>query len=395
MKTNLLNTLAVALCFLCFAACDKGNEATSIEKFYGGDKMDTGECIQISSDGGFIIAGSTESSGAGSSDAYLIKINDSGRRLWSKTYGGEYDEGASCVRQTVDGGYIIAGYKNSPGILDANAYLIKTDKDGNMQWESTYPGNEGTRCKSVIQCDDNGYIMVGSESVRTFNSTFSLLLIIKTDEAGNMVWTKTYSGLYSAGGNSIIQTGSNDFIICGETSGPELEKMDVYLIKINGNGDTLWTRTYGGENNRNAGYSVSKTTDQGLIICGYTNYSDSLGSGKADVLLIRTNENGDTLWTKTYGGIGDDYGFSVTETKDGGLVLCGSTESFGAGNVNVYLVKTDDLGEMLWSKTFGGPQNDTGAAVCQTGNGDYVIAGSTASYGAGDYDVYFIKTSRD
>lgn len=387
--------MPVVLCFFIFVGCDKEKEATNTERFFGGNEKDLGECIAPTNDGGFIIAGSTESSGAGSSDAYLIKTNSSGRSLWLKTYGGEYADGANSVQQTADGGYIIAGFKTGPGILDRSAWLIKTDQDGNFQWERTYPSSGGTHFVSVVQGSDNGFLAVGSEEFKTYNSTYSVMLIIKTDEAGNIIWKRTCNGSHGASGASIIQTDDNKFMICGESINLELDKIEVYLVKIDSNGDTLWTRTCGIENKYAGGYSVVETTNHDLIICGYEKHPIGYENRNAEILLIKADENGDTLWTRTFGGIGDDYGYCVAETQDQGFILCGSTESFGAGNTNVYLVRTDDQGEMLWSKTFGGPEEDLGASVLQSDGGDYVIAGSTASYGAGDYDVYFIKTSRD
>ncbi len=152
--------------------------------------------------------------------------------------------------------------------------------------------------------------------------------------------------------------------------------------------DTLWTKAFGGTN-EDYGRSVQETSDGGYIIAGYTK---SFGAGSYDVYLIKTDANGDTTWTKTYGGSNIDQGYSVEQTSDGGYIIAGNSKSFGAGLDDVYLIKTDANGDTTWTKTYGGSNIDQGYSVEQTSDGGYIIAGYTKSFGAGSYDVYLIKT---
>jgi hypothetical protein len=163
---------------------------------------------------------------------------------------------------------------------------------------------------------------------------------------------------------------------------------DVYLIKTDSVGNTLWTRTYGGFVG-DEGWSVQQTSDGGYIITGYT---ASFGAGMLDVWLIKTNAFGDTLWTETYGDTLGDGGSSVQQTTDEGYIITGSTNSFGAGSHDVYLIKTDSLGDTLWTRTYGGIFTDWGQSVQQTLDGGFIIAGGTYSFGSGNTDVYLIKT---
>ncbi len=151
--------------------------------------------------------------------------------------------------------------------------------------------------------------------------------------------------------------------------------------------DTLWTRTYGGDD-WDRGESVQQNSDGGYIIAGLTK---SYGAGNDDVYLVKTDSIGDTLWTKTFGGIEIDRGYSVQQTSDEGYIITGETNSYGAGNGDVYLIKTDASGNMQWDKTFGGTASDRGESVQQTSDGGYIIAGWTHSYGAGYFAVYLIK----
>jgi hypothetical protein len=177
------------------------------------------------------------------------------------------------------------------------------------------------------------------------------------------------------------------YIIAGYTNSFGAGNSDVYLIKTNSAGDTLWTRTYGGGED-DVGYSVQQTTDGGYVIAGYTN---SFGAGNSDVYLIKTDASGDTLWTRTYGSNNNDYGYSVQQTEDGGYVIAGYTRFYS----DVYLIKTDSLGGTLWTRTYGGVDNDYGYSVQQTTDVGYVIVGLTESFGAGYSDVYLIKTDPD
>ena len=216
----------------------------------------------------------------------------------------------------------------------------------------------------------------------------AILLSIPAFTQPNTLWTKTFGGILENCGYSVQQTSDGGYIIAGYI-GPQIGLRDVYLIKTNSNGDTIWTRTFGGPYD-DWGWCVQQTIDGGYIIVGFT---DSYSvSSYGDVYLIKTNMDGDTIWTRTFGGSSTEFGFSVQQTSDSGYIIAGWTNSYGSGNADVYLIKTDDFGIEQWSKTFGGSGGDLGLCVQQTGDGGYIIAGYTGSYGAGSADVYLIKT---
>jgi hypothetical protein len=187
---------------------------------------------------------------------------------------------------------------------------------------------------------------------------------------------------------AVQQTTDGGYIVAGGTSSIGAGNSDVYLIKTDANGNTLWTKTFGGTGDEYA-YAVQQTTDGGYIVAGDTN---SFGAGNRDWYLIKTDANGNTLWTKTFGGTAVDYATAVQQTMDGGYIVAGITNSFGAGNADAYLIKADTNGNTLWTKTFGGTDYDTAYAVRQTADGGYIVAGGTVSFGAGTGDMYLIKT---
>ncbi len=297
--------------------------------------------------------------------------------MWTRTYGGTTDDRGYSVQQTADGGYIIAGLTYR-GFSDV--YLIKTDTSGDTLWTRTYGGERSDEGYSVRQTADGGYIVAGYTR-SGYNSPD--VYLIKTDASGDTLWTRTYGGIGDDRGYSVELTADGGYIVAGVSIG------DLYLIKTDGTGDTLWTRTYGGMRT-DEGWSVKQTADGAYIVAGYTN---SFGAGSSDFYLIKTDTFGDTLWTRTYGGAGYDYSFSVQQTADGGYIVAGRTSSFGAGYDDAYLIKTDASGDSLWTRTYGGERNDGGYSVQQTADGGYIVAGYTRSFGTGGYhDVYLIKT---
>jgi hypothetical protein len=356
------------------------------EKTFGGTDIDEGYSVQQTSDGGYIIAGYTQSYGAGSRDVYLIKTDSLGDTLWTNTYGGSSWDYGYAVRQIGNGGYVIAGHTWSFGAGWTDVYLIKTDSMGDTLWTRTYGGTDWDEGYSVHQTLDDGYIIAGS--TKSYGLGSRDVYLIKTDSLGNTLWTRTYGGTGSDRGSSVQQTvPDGGYIITGSTISFGAGSGDVYLVKTDSLGDTLWTRTYGGTE-WDQGNSVQQTRDEGYIIGGYT---ESFGEGWADVYLIKTDSLGDTLWTRTYGGTDWDEGQSIQQTRDGGYIITGSTESFGSGIRNVYLIKTDSSGNTLWTRTYGGTVFDRGTSVQLTSDGGYIIAGYTNSFGAGSGDIYLIK----
>jgi hypothetical protein len=270
-------------------------------------------------------------------DVYLIKTDANGNEIWSKTFGGIYDDVGYSVQQTKDGGYIIVGETQSfrPGSTVEDVYLIKTDANGNETWSKTFGGTDFDLGKSVQETSNGGYIIVG----------------------------RTWS--FGAG------------------------DADFYLIKTDANGNETWSKTFGGTDIER-GQSVQETTDGGFIITGRT---WSFGGGRADVYLIKTDANGNETWSKTFGGTDWESGNSVQETADGGYIIAGEKCPCPEGTGDVYLIKTDANGNEIWSKTFGGIGQEVGTSVQEIASGEYIIAGDTNSFGNGGYDVYLIYYS--
>ena len=350
-------------------------------------------CVQQTTDGGFIITGHTESFGAGYSDVYLIKTDQNGNSQWQKTFGGSHRDYGYSVQQTSDGGYIIAGSTESYGEGFSDVYLIKTDADGNSQWQKTFGGIYSEYARSVRQTSDSGYIISGG--IYPYTTYDPNIYLVKTDSNGNSQWQKIY-GVVDNGEYvfSVQQTTDGGYIMAGYTDPPDTAvKADVYLIKTDPNGNSQWQKTYGGDDS-DTGHSVQQTADGGYVIVGHT-FSTNLSS--SDVYLIKTDPNGNSQWQKTFGGTNYDNALSVQKTMDGGYIIAGRTESFShpSNYSDVYLIKTDSNGNSQWQKTVSESNWDYGYSVQQIFDGGYIIGGYTLDDMESYEDIYLIKLCSD
>lgn len=317
----------------------------------------------------------------------LLYAQEPGDTLWTRTYGGDlYDHGYS-VRQTIDGGYILVGMTTSFGVGSADFWLLKTDAIGDTMWTKIYGWAREEIAWDVEQTADSGYIVTGHTSSTPMET--SSIWLMKTDSNGDTLWTRIYGGDSWEKSFSVQPTTDGGYIVVGRTRSFGAGYYDIWLLKTDSDGDTLWTRTYGGSS-REDGYCVRQTTDGGYIISGATR---SYGAGDGDFWLLKTDENGDTLWTRTYGGSNGENSYSVQQTPDGGYILSGYTMSYGAGGADAWLVKTDENGDTLWTRTYGASdRHEMDARVRLTSDGGYIIGGRTEIIDSADKDFYLVRT---
>lgn len=370
-----------------WSSVNKFNIGTTFVNYFGGPNTDRGYSVHQTLDGGYIIAGNTDSFGYGDSDAWLIKINAIGEEQWNYTYGGSYFDEIEVIHPTTDGGFILGGYSQSDQ-NDNEFWILKTNAYGAELWHKTY-GGLGAYCHSVQETLDGGYISIG-HAVQESTGPASDLWLVKLDDRGAKIWDKFFGGSSGDVGYSVQQTLDGGYICTG---GMYRSDVDVCLIKTDKNGLELWTRIFDFSND-DKGYSVRQTLDGGFIIIGATKRS----LVDYDVLLLKTDLDGIEQWHKTFGGANNDKGFSVDLTFDDGYIMTGFTTTSDLSDLDgkdLWLIKTDINGELLWSETFGGAKEDEGRSVQRTFDGGYVITGSTKSFGAGEYDIWVIKTDSD
>lgn len=353
---------------------------------------------------------------------------------WMRTYGGTGDDVAYYVQQTADSGFIVTGFTQSFGAGDKDVYLLRLDANGDTLWTRTYGAFTEDLAYSIALSSDGGFLIAGSTYLSARGEE---VYLIKTNANGDTLWTKTYGTSADDRAYSIKNTSDGGYIIGGYAGKTGLFTGDIYLLKINGDGDTLWTKTIGGgEPQAEVARSVTETFDGGYFIAG--NYSTSLN----EAFLLKTDSLGDILWTRRFGGsdgvwisdgqqsfdskyislggeaipfsilqirkfdqagnliglkngsvLTSTHGYSIQQTIDSGFVITGTTHDWPVGNPEVFIVKTNESGDWLWSNIFGELGIDRGWSVIQTFDGGYLIAGETTSFGAGGFDVYLIKVS--
>jgi hypothetical protein len=297
--------------------------------------------------GDFVVCGSSESySTGGSSDVWLIKVNDSGIEEWNKTYGGIWGDGGGSVRLTSDGGFIITGGTQSYGNGSNGKYdvwLIKTDEFGNEEWNRTFGGIERDSGTEILITSDSGYLILANSD--SFGSGYpdEDIWLLKTDSSGNLQWSNIFGGADNDGGLSMKKTADGGFIITGFTKSFGSDGKDLWLIKIDTFGNEQWNRTFSASSD-DRGESVAQTIDGGYVVTGHTGNE----TGEGDVWLIKTDNDGIELWNRTYGEIyGFDAGRSLDISSDGGFVIVGETEPFStSSNSDVLLIKTNDQGKI-------------------------------------------------
>lgn len=361
---------------------------TQWSKTYGGVGDEQATSIIQTSDGGFALAGWTDSFGSGNPDFWLVRTNSEGEPLWNRTYDnhGQLDYAWGLV-QTRDGGFALCGHTSpSPAEAGMDMWLVRTDSEGNAIWNVTYGGSGSDVVRALVETDDGGFILAGHTKSPEWSNGNSDVWLVKVNSTGGIEWSRNYGGPLFDETWNIIKTDDGGYAVAAFT-GPGLGPYDLWLIKTDSLGIMQWNVTYGGTGD-DSPFSLVQTYDGGYAIAGFTT---SYGAGDRDFWLVRTGSNGQMLWNKTYGGTGLDWAYKIVQTTDGGFALAGWTNSFGAGGADFWLVHTDSEGNQLWNMTYGGSADDHAYSMVQTGDGGFALVGDTNSFGAGGLDVWLVK----
>lgn len=368
--------------------CITANTSHSAQwaKAYGGVSSDDYEpFIQQTSDGGYIVTGWTASFGAGGRDFWVIKVNNNSNFSWGKSYGGSDTDQARSIQQTSDGGYIVAGKTTSFGAGNEDFWILKLNSSGNVTWQKTYGGIDEDYAKSIQQTSEGGYIVTGTTF--SFDIGGGDLWVLKLNSNGNVTWEKTYD----VGGEiaidraySIQQTTDGGYILAGSALINFDNESDGMVLKLNSDGSVSWQKTYGGSSNEGF-FFIQQTSDGGYIVIGDT---VSFGAGGWDLLVLKLKNNGDVSWGKTYGGGGDDRFPSIHQTdddgdgeKDDGYIIVSTTDT--GSYWNLLVLKVTSNGNISWQKSYDVNSDQCFPSIQQTENGGYVLAGSSyfdASY---------------
>ena len=352
---------------------------------YGGTGYDHTYSVQQTLDGGYIVAGSTLSFGAGNGDAWIVKLDENGVVTWQKAYGTPGSDYPYFARQTQDGGYIMVGY-TAFGAGNGDAWIVKLDENGVVTWQKAYGGTGYDVACSVQQTQDGGYIVAGGTVSFGIGGTTNIWLI-KLDASGSITWEKAYGGTGYDVAYSARQTRDGGYILIGRTSSFGAGSDDTWVLKLDASGNITWQKAYGGTGDDRT-YAIVQTQEGGYIMAGETT---SFSTGDRDIWLVKLDGSGNITWQKTYGGTSDDSASSVEQTQDGGYIVAGSTDSFGKGNLDAWLLKLDSGGGVVWQNTYGGSGIDYASLANQTSDGGYIVAGAMESLGDGNNDIWVLK----
>lgn len=321
---------------------------------------------------------------------FFFLNNTSFTQNFQRTFGNSGGEIGTCIKSTLDGNYIISGMSSGFSNGYEDAYLLKMDTGGNIVWSKAYGGTYQDKAYNVASCSDGGFMLTGYTSVYATSSNWDLLML-KTDSDGNNIWSRSVGGSKDDFGWYVTETNDGGFLSIGATKSFNIGNWDGYVVKTDASGTLQWTKVLGGSNS-DYFHGMSKTSDGGFILTGITS-TNSFGS--SDIWLVKLNSIGDTLWTRQYGKATEDAGNAVIQTNDGGYMIAGDIHvNPNAGNHNSCLLKTDSNGNLQWAKTYGSnPGTEIAWDLRQTSNGDYLLFGSSAFYGnGGGGDMLTIKT---
>jgi hypothetical protein len=348
-------------------------------QLFGGPGTEVGNAVRELSDGGFIVVGYTSSRGAGEEDVFLLRTDAAGDTLWTRTFGGPGNDFGWDVLATDDGGYVIVGFTNSFGAGGDDVLIIGTGPAGEQRWMRTYGGPGDELAWAFHATADGGFVIAAQTT--SYGAGERDAYILRIDASGDTLWTRTLGG---PGVDRIFATSptvDGGSIFAGITSNQSAGELDATLIRIAGSGDVVWARSYGGERN-DIGHGVTTARDGGFLLVGYTN---SYGSGQNDIYLVRTDAEGGVVWTQLIGDAGDDRAMMAAPLTGGGFAIAGYA-SGGDEYWSAKLTAVNDAGELLWSDSFGSPGTDRGVMLQQTSQGAFIFTGGiwNASHQAPD-----------
>ncbi len=357
------------------------------DQAYGGLQTDGARGIVTLPDSSLVITGYTSSQGAGMLDVLLLKVDKDGTQKWIKTFGGAGDDQGYDIRLTSDGNLIVVGYSKSftPTV---QMYIIKTDLDGNLIWGRIYGGGADDYGYSVEETDDGAYIVAGE--TYSFGAGANDVYLTRIESNGNQSWTRFYGGAGADWATSIAKVPQDGFVVAGNTNSFGAGNRDIYLLRLDMDGDTLWTRTYG-STDVDGGEAVISIPGSGYLVGGLT-YRGLLKGYEAE--LVNFGLDGSLLWETTVGGAGNQDIECLTLLPNGRIVAAGRSSTSDPGDYDVLYLKFDIDGDSVSTNTFGGGSEDRAWAVTQADDEGVVLAGYSYSFGAGR-QAYLVRVDHD
>lgn len=390
------------------------------EMNWGGSGLDGAGAVIKTSDGGFVIAGHSNSTDVGfmnhgGVDGIVIKYDAKGTQHWIQSWGGSNYDTFRSVTETSDGGFVVVGFSNSKDAGIANtsqhyqAIIVKYDANGNQKWIQPFGGSVRDEFYSVISTSDGGVIAVGSSwstDAGFVNQGLTDAIVVKYDQEGNQQWIQSWGGNYRESFDSVIETSDGGFVVVGSSSSTNAEfsnrgKTDAIIIKYDGNGNQQWIQSWGG-NSYDSLYSVTETSDKGLVVVGssLSTNTELMNQGNSDLLVIKYDKDGNREWIQSWGEDDDDYAYSVIETLNRELVVVGYTTLINGDDWHYdgIFIKYNLDGSQQEIQSWGGNGLDWFQSIIEMGTGELLVVGQSESsdvgfVNQGDYDIFLLKYS--
>ena len=384
-KTQNLFVLLVLL-LICNACKKDKRQDQNFEKTYGGAAFDSGASL-LAHDNALYILGTTHSFNDPLGDHYLLKVDLKGNVIWEKTYGGVALEQGVDLIASCDGNILLVGTTASIGAGSNDVQLMKIHKDGKLIWEQTFGGPDSDGPADIIETKNGDICIVGT--TYSFGAGNRDIYLIRLDADGNTIYEKYFGAIEHDGASAILELENQDLMIFAYTLNYGAVSRDVLLLKTNAQGDSIWSQRYGSEEYEES-QAFAKTTNHEFILTGHSAATDPAHQ----MYGWKIDAAGQMLWSKEFGGIMHEGGEALLIDKVGNYVFVGVTMSFGAGNMDVYMVKTDNNGNILSEDYFGGPEDDKIEELIEY-KGFYYMVGFTNSSGFGGADLYLVKKNVD
>lgn len=386
---------------------------------FGGSGEETAQAIISTADKGYAILGFSNSidgdlvgKTTAVNDYWFLKLDATGNLEWNKTFGGSKDDRGQSLAQTNDGGYILTGYamsddgdgSNNEGFHDN--WIVKLDVSGNLEWEKSFGFSGHDHSYDIIQTQDGGYFFIGFLDITAaradgYNEKGQFLTRhgvgefwgTKIDAQGNILWRRYFGGTNNDRAHAVVQSNDGGFVMAGFSESDDFDvsdtrgSYDFWVVKITSTGDLVWERSFGGSGIE-ISYDIAKTADNGYVVTGNTFSQDidvTNNKGESDVWLIKIDDEGNLVWEKTFGGSQFDAAQGVQTSLDGGFLIAGNSKSSDVdvvsniGENDLWLIKTDAKGELIWQQTFGGTDLDYGFDVVENNDKSVLLVGESAS----------------
>lgn len=396
MKINIiLKNTALGAIILLTAGCNSPGEKwdpiledTTFYKVFGGSKEDYGFSVNLTDDGGYILAGFSTTYGNGWWDAWIVKTDAKGTGEWHRSFGTNGKEAAFQVMQMDDGGYVILGEHGLAGKA-GDILFIQTDSEGYHQNQVTYGGTDNDGARQMIQTSDGGYAIIGY--TYSYGGGGRDMWLIKTDKNGKEEWSKTYGWVYNETGFSLVQTVDDGYLLVGSKWNPILKKHNIWIVKVGPSGAQEWDRLVD-ENYSGYGHKIVESGDGLYTVAGVTK---KLGNDWYDLWMAQMDFSGNLVWEQIYTmshiALNQFYYVDIAPTNDGGIICVGPTDQYGL-DMDALLMKFDSYGNIEWNGMYGGKGQDIGLSVVQAKDGGFAFLGRSNSYGNGLNDYFFVKT---